>query len=232
MALTDKTLKLCSCNATMPAPEELARANFYGLLARLFYAPPDAALLERLAGAEDLAADEGLMPEAWQALVWAAARADVDAVHEAYESAFVGTRKPLVSLCATAYTLRCSSKVPLLALRADCAELGLARRGSSHEPEDHIAGLCDVMRHLIQTRKGGLAQQGRFFNRWIAPAAQPLCNAVVKHLDRSLYEHVARFAGAFFEIERFAFEMCAAEAPRRFGSWSEPDTRLFSKRRH
>src|SRR6185369_2536595 len=168
MALPDKTLKLCSCHATMPAPEELARANFYGLLARLFYAPPDATLLERLAGAEDLAAEEGLMPEAWQALVWAAARADVDAVHGVYESAFVGTRKPLVSLHATAYTPRCSSKVPLLVLRADFAELGLVRHRSSHQPEDHIAGLCDVMRHLIQTRKRGLAQQGRFFNRWIA----------------------------------------------------------------
>jgi len=226
MALPDKTLKLCSCHATMPAPEELARANFYGLLARLFYAPPDATLLERLAGAEDLAAEEGLMPEAWQALVWAAARADVDAVHEVYESAFVGTRKPLVSLHATAYTPRCSSKVPLLVLRADFAELGLVRHRSSHQPEDHIAGLCDVMRHLIQTRKRGLEQQGRFFNRWIEPAAQPLCNAVAKQLGRSFYEHVARFAGAFFEIERSAFAMSPAEAPRRFGSWNEPDTHL------
>ena len=42
---------------TLP-PEEVARANFYGLLARLFYAPPDAALLEALAGAGDLEAEE------------------------------------------------------------------------------------------------------------------------------------------------------------------------------
>lgn len=231
MALPEKMLKLCSCSATMPAPEELARANFYGLLARLFYAPPDAALLERLAGAEILAGDEGLMPDAWQALVWAAARADVDAVHEAYESAFVGTRKSRVSLYATAYTLR-SSKRPLLALRADLAELGLARHGSSPEPVDHIAGLCDVMRHLIQTKKRALAEQRRFFSRWIAPAAQPLCDAVAKQLRRSFYEYVARFAGAFFQIERSTFERTAARTPRRFGSWNEPDTRLFSKPRH
>lgn len=142
MALLEKTFK--------PAPEELARANFYGLLARLFYAPPDARLLERLAGAEILAGDERVMPDAWQALVWAAARADVDAVHEAYDSAFVGTRKSRRSLYATAYMLRSSGEARLVALRADLAEFGLARYARSHEPVDHIAGLCDVMRHLIE----------------------------------------------------------------------------------
>ena len=30
------------------APEELARANFYGLVARLFCAPPDATLLQAI----------------------------------------------------------------------------------------------------------------------------------------------------------------------------------------
>ena len=38
---------------TLPA-EEVARANFYGLLARLFYAPPDAALLRNKAYARSL----------------------------------------------------------------------------------------------------------------------------------------------------------------------------------
>ena len=224
--------RLCRCSATLPAPEEAARANFYGLLARLFYAPPDAALLETLAGAEDLGGDEGLVPDAWQALVWAAARADVHAVHEAYESAFAGARRSRVSLYATAYTRRRSSKAPHLALRAELAGLRLARRGSSDEPEDHIAALCDVMRHLIQTRKRGLARQDRFFNRWIAPAAQPLCDAVAKQLSGSFYEYVARFAGAFFEIERSAFQISAAQKARRFGSWNEPDTGHFSKPGH
>ena len=36
------------------APEEQARANFYGLLARLFYSPPDAAFLKALAMADEL----------------------------------------------------------------------------------------------------------------------------------------------------------------------------------
>jgi TorA maturation chaperone TorD len=187
-------LELCRC--------ELARAGCYALLARLFYAPPDAALLDRLAVAEDLDADEDLLPQAWQALGWAAARTEVAAVREAYESAFRGIRKPRISLYATAYATSGSRPVSLQALRAALAELGLARHRTSLEPEDHIAGLCDVMRHLIQTPTRALAEQRRFFNRWIAPAGQPLCDAVARQLRHGFYEHVAHFAGAFFAVER------------------------------
>jgi TorA maturation chaperone TorD len=216
---------------TLP-PEELARANFYGLLARLFCAPPDAVLLEGLAGAEGLAADEDAMCDAWQALVWAAGRADVDALHESYESAFIGTGKSLVSLYTTAHTLRSVNAVPLVALRADLAKLGLVRHVSNHEPEDHIAALCEAMRHLIQTQKREIGQQGRFFRRWIAPAAQPLCDAIAKQHRSDFYEYVAHFAEAFFELERAAFEMFAAGTRRRFGSSDEPDTSLFYKPGH
>jgi TorA maturation chaperone TorD len=214
------------------SPEELARANFYGLLSRLFYAPPDVALLEALAGAEGLAADEGAMQDAWQALAWAAARADVDALREAYESVFIGTGKSLVSLYTTAYALRSAREVPLVALRSDLAKLGLARHRSNHEPEDHVAALCEVMRHLIQTQKRELGQQGRFFRRWIEPAAQPLCDAIAKQQRSNFYEYVSHFAEAFFELERSAFEVFAVGTPRRFGASDESDASLFYRPGH
>jgi len=67
----------------MLAAEEAARAAFYGLLARLFYAPPDTALLEALAGAGGLDADEGSLADAWQGVVRAAAVADSETEREA-----------------------------------------------------------------------------------------------------------------------------------------------------
>ena len=216
----------------MTPPEELARANFYGLLARLLYAPPDAALLEALAGADTLLADEGAMGDAWQALAQAAALADVETVREAYESTFVGTGKAPVTLYTTAYTLRYSSEAPLVALRADLAALGLARHESSHEPEDHIAALCDTMRHLIAMQEPGLGQQSRFFNRWIAPAAQPLCEAIATPRSGAFYEHVGHFARAFFELEQSAFEIFGAGTPQRIRSSNAPDTDLESKPGH
>jgi len=188
-------------------PEEGARANFYGLLARLFHAPPDAALLQAIARADEIDAEEGGVARAWRDLARAAAGADPDAVREEYETAFVGTGKAPVTLYACAYSIRYTNEVPLAELRADLAALGLARRSGATEPEDHIAALCETMRHLIAEQKTELADQQRFFSRWIRPAMGPLCNAIVDSEITYFYESVARFAKTFFELELAAFEM-------------------------
>jgi len=191
----------------MLSDEDATRANFYGLLAHLLYAPPDTALLEALAGDGQLDTEESAIGAAWQALVQAAAVADCETERAAYENAFVGTGRAPVTLYTTAYTLRYSNEAPLARLRADLAALGLSRHRTSQEPEDHIAALCDTMRHLIATQNLGLVQQKRFFNRWIDPAAQPLCDAISQPRCSAFYERVGRFAKAFFELERSAFEV-------------------------
>jgi TorA maturation chaperone TorD len=191
---------------TLP-PEEVARANFYALLARLFYAPPDASLLEAIAGADDIEAEDGDIGESWQGLVRAAAESDAEAVREEYETAFVGTGKSPVTLYTSAYTIRYTNESPLVALRAELAALGLARREAVSEPEDHIAALCETMRYLIAAQKRDLAEQSRFFHRWVAPAVDPLCNAIEKYPAIGFYRHVGRFAKSFFQLEHRAFEM-------------------------
>ena len=188
----------------MIAPEEQARANLYGLLARLFYAPPDAALLDALASQPAL---EGDLGAAWQELSAAAARADVEAVREEYESAFIGTGKAPVTLYSTAYASRYSKEAPLVELRGELARLGLGRRDQVREPEDHIAALCDTMRHLVAGQKSDLEYQKRFFIRWIHPAMEPLCNAIERSDKAVFYKHVARFAKGFCTLEHQAFEM-------------------------
>jgi TorA maturation chaperone TorD len=97
----------------MIAPEEQARANLYGLLARLFYAPPDAELLKGIS-VEKL---EGELAAPWSEVASAAAAADPNAVREEYESAFIGTGKAPVTLYTTAYATRRSDEVPLAELR-------------------------------------------------------------------------------------------------------------------
>ena len=87
---------------TLP-PEEVARANFYALLARLFYAAPDAALLDAIAAAGEIEAEDGGIAAAWQGLARAATAADPEAVRDEYDTAFVGTGKAPVTLYACAY---------------------------------------------------------------------------------------------------------------------------------
>lgn len=187
----------------MIAPEEQARANFYGLLARLFYGPPDADLLRGIT----LEKLEGELAGPWEELKRAAASADPEAVREEYETAFIGTGKAPVTLYSTAYTIRYSSEAPLAELRGELARLGLARRAEAREPEDHIAALFDTMRHLVAGQKSHLGEQRRFFNRWLHPAIEPLCIAIERSDKAAFYKPVARFANRFCALEHMAFEM-------------------------
>ena len=188
----------------MIPPEEQARADLYGLLARLFYAPADAALLDAIASQAPV---EGELGAAWHELSGAAAAADPQAVRLEFETAFIGTGKAPVTLYTTAYAIRHAGEAPLVELRSELARLGLGRREQVHEPEDHIAALCEAMRHLVAGQKWDLEEQSRFFSRWIHPTMEPLCNAVERSDKTSFYKHVARFAKAFCALEHTAFEM-------------------------
>jgi TorA maturation chaperone TorD len=189
------------------APEEQARANFYALLSRLFYAPPDAELLAALGSADELEADDEIIAQRWRELSRAAAVSDPEAVREEYETAFVGTGRAPITLYTSAYSVRYTNEMPLAALRGELAALGLARRNEAAEPEDHVAALCDAMRHLIAEQQRDLEEQRRFFERWIQPIAEPLCDAIEKSEHTSFYKLVGRMATAFFSLEHFAFEM-------------------------
>lgn len=190
----------------MLAPEDQARANFYALLSRIFYAPADAGLLAALGSADDLQADDESLARQWRELCSAAAQGDVEALREEYERTFIGTGRAPITLYASAYSIQYTNDVPLVALRAELARLGLARRGEAGEPEDHIAALCDVMRHLIAGELE-LQKQKQFFERWIRPNFEPLCGAIERSELGLFYKSAGRLAKTFFSLEQSAFEM-------------------------
>ena len=189
------------------APEEAARANFYALLARLFYVSPDQEFLTALAGSGPLDAEAGELAAAWQALIEAAATADPEAVRHEFDTVFVGTGRAPVTLYTTAYTIKHSNEAPLVALRGELLRLGLARRSDAQEPEDHVAALFDTMRYLVAEQQETLEEQQRFFSRWIAPAMPALCAAINRSDKTAFYKHVARVAECFCTVEHRSFEM-------------------------
>lgn len=194
---------------TLPA-EEAARANFYGLLARLFYAPPDASLLAAIAAAEEIAAEqEGgrALARAWRELMLAAAKADPASIADEYETLFAGTGRAQVSLYAGAYLARTAVDNPLVDVRVYLAARGLSRHRSVHEPEDHVAALCEVMRHLIAQEQAPLEEQRSFFARFLWPSFAPLCDAIGRAEQARLYKQIALFTRCFLELEHDAFEM-------------------------
>lgn len=190
------------------APEDQARANLYGLLARLLYAAPDAALLRAIAESGELSAQAGSpLAAGWKHLVEAAAGASPDAVREEFEAVFAGTGKAQVTLYTGAYTTRSTADSPLAELRGQLAVLGLARRGEVYLPEDHLGALCETMRHLIAEQRASLEDQHRFFKRWIEPAANPLCDAIDNAGNAVFYRRVGSLARALFDLEHAAFEL-------------------------
>lgn len=189
------------------APEDQARANFYALLSRLFYAAPDADFLAAIASADELEAEDEVLARRWRELCEAAARAGVDALRDEFETTFIGTGKALITPYTSAYSIRYTNETPLAALRGQLAQLGLARRSEAGEPEDHIAALCDVMRHLIAEQQRDLPTQKQFFERWIQPSAEPLCAAIERSSLGPFYKSAGRLAKSFFLLEQSAFEM-------------------------
>jgi TorA maturation chaperone TorD len=189
------------------APEEEARADLYGLLAQLFYAPPDQALLGALADVKPGDGDSAptAMGDAWRELASAAASADPEAVREEYESLFVGTGRAEITLYTGAYTLKSALDNPLVVIRDFLDAQRLARKPAVNEPEDHIAALCEMMRHLIL--RDDSAAQRKLFEDFLWPAAGPLCNAIAGHGRAGFYAPVARLAKTFFDLEHSAFDM-------------------------
>lgn len=194
--------------------EERARADFYGLLANLFYCPPSAELLQSIRGAAilDTSVSGGSRFGArWRALQDAAQAADPAAIKQEYDDAFISTGRAPVPLFASFYLAGSPRQTPLTELREELARLGLALKASSGEPEDHISALCDVMRFLIVggdgARPAALEAQRGFFTRHIGPWYGALCEAILAAGETDFYQHVARFAEGFFDLEVESLEI-------------------------
>ncbi len=196
--------------APLLSEEDQARAEHYAVLSRLFAAAPDAAFLFRLpALAGSMGGAGSALGRAWLMLGDAARATSVDEAEEEYTRLFLTIGRPEVMLYGSYYLAGFMMEGPLVELRDDLLELGLGRRFGVTESEDHIAALCDVMRHLIVTGPdaAGLARQHGFFASHLAPWVDHLCDALARAPDARFYPHAGALARAFFDIERLAFDM-------------------------
>ncbi|HJV71881.1 TorD/DmsD family molecular chaperone [Ideonella sp.] len=191
--------------------EELARAELYGLLARLWLAPPDDELLAQFRVAVTQAPFEGGHLEApWQDLVAAMRATDTAGAAAEYDALFGGVGKPEVFLYGSFYLTGFLNEKPLATLRGDLAALGLARDDTRAETEDHMAYGLEVMRYLIAGDDPAvctLEQQRRFFRSHLQPWVERLCDAVAAHPAAATWRTVADFTRAFMQVETQAFDL-------------------------
>ena len=191
--------------------EDRARADWYALLARLYYQGPDAGVLALLARAgAGIAPDTGSpFALALRSLAAAASSADPAAVQQEYDDLFVGTGRAEVSLYTTHYLAETGRENILVELRSALAAMALWRKATSLEPEDHIAALFDVMRYLVELGSADAAMQDqrRFFGRFIEPAYVAICDAIAASGEAQFYRRVAALTRAFLDVETEAIKM-------------------------
>lgn len=176
---------------------EQVRADCYRVLARLFAAPPDAALLATLSTSASGADDT--LGQLWNELCKVDAGESVRLADE-YAALFTSVGEPRVFLYGSWYQSGSLMDTPLADLRTDLTQLGFARQSEVREPEDHFAALLEVMALLVT--QGNPAQHA-FFARHIAPWYLKFCARLAAEANESseFFRAAANFACGFLEGE-------------------------------
>lgn len=194
-----------------PPEEEMLRARFYALLARLLAKPLDTAMLARLRDMEG--DDETDLGRALATISRLARGTSLETAEDEFTKLFYGQGQggellPYKSYYLTGFVY----ERPLAELRSDMERLGIARGGLPGEPEDHIAFICDIMHELIAGRAGvaaSLAEQAAFFQAHLAPFAERFFTDMEGAEAAVLYMPVGTIGRLFMDIESHAFEMAA-----------------------
>lgn len=196
------------------APEDQARAQLYGLIASLFQSAPDAQLLsaivhaEGFRGGDDERTEQGrALAEAWQQMAEACRTAYPVLLAHEHTELFNAPGRAEVTPYLLHYVMRYESETPLVDLRGQLAEWGIARRPGVFEPEDHVSSLCETMRFVIAVQQRPLDEQRAFFDRFLYRGGIAFCDAVKASEKAHFYVSVAGFARAFFDVEREAFSI-------------------------
>lgn len=184
---------------------DLLRGREYGLLALLLGRAPTAETLEMLA---EMKGDATPLGMAHLKLAEAAAGARPDAVSREFFDLFVGLGRGELLPYGSFYLTGFLHERPLAAVRADLASLGIERAPGLHDPEDHIAILCDVMAGLAADEFDADPSAERvFFERHIKPwGARFFADLEIAPSSR-FYKAVGELGRTFVEIEAQAFEM-------------------------
>ena len=181
--------------------EQQYRAAAYGMLAALLRDVPDAAMLDQVAKFADV--DEGgdEMALSMSLLGLAAKRRSIESINDEYHALFIGIGRGELVPYGSFYLTGFLMEKPLGDLRDDLDRLGFEREVEVHEPEDHVAALCEVMAMLIQDGSSIDTQRG-FFATHINSWFQQFFTEMSAASNAVFYKAVSRFGSAFLEIEK------------------------------
>jgi len=195
-------------------PEELARADLYGLIARLFHQAPDQELLNQISASipdrQESQADAAPLSLFWNSLVELTKNNPAKAWQEEFDLNFISVGRPNIILNGSFYMAGHLNEKPLVDIRRALETFGLEPAEEITETEDHISALCEVMRYLIagdDVEISNLTNQRVFFNAHIRPWYDELCDAIEAVPEMRLYHSVASLTREFLAIESQSIDM-------------------------
>ena len=192
--------------ATPLADEQAYRAGAYHLLAALLRGVPEEGVLEQVT---QLAAVQGQRDELAMAmsLLGLAARDTAPyRIDDEYHALFIGLGRGELVPYGSWYLTGFLMEKPLAQLRDDLTALGFERTSATHEPEDHIAALCEVMAMLISDN-AVLPTQSEFFESHLASWVDRFFEDLSQAKYAVFYRAVGRFGRAFMDLERHYLSM-------------------------
>ena len=195
-------------------PEDLARADLYGLIARLFHQAPDQELLNQIAASipdgEEIQAEDAPLAKVWHSVVEVAKNNPAKAWHEEFDLNVISVGRPNIILNGSFSMAGHLNEKPLVEIRRSLQTFGLESAEEVTETEDHISALCEVMRYLIagdDVEISNLTNQRVFFNSHIRPWYDELCDAIEDIPEMHLYHPVTALTREFLAIEGQSFDM-------------------------
>lgn len=186
--------------------EDEARAGTYALLGALLRDIPSSALLEQVQRL-DSATGRDAFALAWEGIRLSAGHVRFGELDDEYHVLFIGLGRGELVPYGSWYQTGFLMEQPLGVLRRDLAGLGFERQPGVHEPEDHVAALCEVMGHLALDPDVSIERQRDFFRAHIDSWVDRFFYDLEKAEAAVFFKSVARLGTAFFNLERRYLEM-------------------------
>lgn len=183
------------------------RASSYALLAALLANPPTEELLTQLQGIETDIDDEKDIVNAWSMLKLAAQGNNAELIADEYHVLFIGLGRGELVPFASWYLTGFLMEKPLAHLRQRLLELGFEQQEDVHEPEDHVAALCEVMSQLILDDEIDFETERDFYENFMGSWMKRFFNDLQKTETSGFYRAVGQLGEAFLDIENRYFSM-------------------------
>ncbi len=190
-------------------PAELARADIYNILAKLFYTPPNSELVDFIVELPaQFASDTSALACDWRDMQVDFSNAALDDLKDEFNNLFIGVGRGELLPFGSWYQTGFLMDRPLSLLRQDLQTLGFERQHGVKEPEDHVAALCETMAMIIQNPEEiPFATQQKFFNDHIEPWMGRFFNDLRTAKTAKIYKSVGKFGRAFIDFETQYFNM-------------------------